>query len=60
MVVAFLFPSPLEVTWVINQRSMHIDGKIEFPSPLEVTWVINKFTLNNNDNRLNCFRPLSR
>ena len=42
MVVAFLFPSPLEVTWVINRNSMIIIDKINvFPSPLEVTWVIN-------------------
>ena len=37
------FPSPLEVTWVINAENG--DGYrvyLRFPSPLEVTWVINR------------------
>ena len=39
------FPSPLEVTWVINiDRKKDIMKQIMFPSPLEVTWVINLIT----------------
>ena len=37
-----LFPSPLEVTWVINQYDIAKKVvTVVFPSPLEVTWVIN-------------------
>ena len=36
------FPSPLEVTWVINKKKEQFGNLLlKFPSPLEVTWVIN-------------------